>query len=104
MVQPGDWYDHFRRRGNELTENFVYLKATDFNSIYIGKKKTMKLKEQEKLLCWIDRVCQPRQAFPGNAAQQTVEAIENAQQSCRGMIVLLSWNYFLELQCIFEWV
>eukprot|EP00746_Dinoflagellata_sp_MGD_P038462 gnl/MRDRNA2_/MRDRNA2_192522_c0_seq1.p1 gnl/MRDRNA2_/MRDRNA2_192522_c0~~gnl/MRDRNA2_/MRDRNA2_192522_c0_seq1.p1 ORF type:complete len:366 (+),score=68.04 gnl/MRDRNA2_/MRDRNA2_192522_c0_seq1:70-1098(+) len=104
-VQPRDWYDYFRRR-NQTTESFTYLKAADFNTIYIAKKKLMKTRNenQERQLCWIDRVCQPREgSIPGSAKTATVEVIEFAQQHCRGMVVLLSWNYFRELQCIFEW-
>lgn len=104
-VQPKDWHDYFRKRGVDMTTAFSYLKATDFNTIYIAKKKAMK-PSQERPLCWIERVCQPKEgSMPSsmNGSRQTVEAIEFAQQRCRGMVVLLSWNYFRELQCIFEW-
>lgn len=56
--------------------------------------------EWTAISCWLDKVC----VDPGAVGSRPApEGIERIVQRADQLIVLLSWNYFSRLWCLFEW-
>lgn len=93
---PDDWYSIFRK--GESIESYHYLKAQELNNIYLTKRSKQK---DNEFFCWVDKVCIPQ--HDPILRSKCVNLIEDFLQRCDGMIVLMSWNYFSRLWCIYEW-
>jgi hypothetical protein len=64
---------------------------------YLGKDpKTW----QEEVTFWIDKTCIPQEHA---LMPKCINLIESFIRRCDGMTVLLSWQYFDRLWCVYEW-
>mmetsp|Transcript_129054 Transcript_129054/g.252724 ORF Transcript_129054/g.252724 Transcript_129054/m.252724 type:complete len:374 (+) Transcript_129054:2-1123(+) len=54
----------------------------------------------EDVTFWIDKCCIPQRH---TLTVQCVKLIEDFLQRCDGMIVVLTWEYFSRLWCVYEW-
>jgi hypothetical protein len=83
--------------------NYSKAKASELQQA--GRKVAAEMfgseSEWDKVTCWIDKVCIPQ----NDEAKKRlcVEHIEDFLRLSDGLIVLLSWNYFERLWCLYEW-
>lgn len=54
-----------------------------------------------KAMLWVDKACIPQS--DKEKKDLCVKLIEQFMQLSRGFIVILSWNYFTRLWCVYEW-
>jgi hypothetical protein len=83
--------------------NYSKAKASELQQA--GRKVASEMfgteSEWDKVTCWIDKVCIPQ--HDEAKKKQCVEHIEDFVRLSDGLIVLLSWNYFERLWCLYEW-
>lgn len=62
---------------------------------------TLNRRDMNQIIVWIDKCCVPQTNQEAKAI--CISLIEGFLTNCSGMIVLLSWNYFTRLWCVYEW-
>lgn len=106
---PCDWDDHFVR-GDEKTRAYEYKKVLQLNStlkliqrqeINGCPQSSEKTVRWEDLICWVDKACIPQD--DAEAKMASISLIEEFIKQSNGLIVLLAWNYFSRLWCVYEW-
>jgi hypothetical protein len=108
-LPPTEWDDHFLRGNSTAVSNtYEYKKAQQLNNtMQLIRKQRIQRGENddsfkwENFVCWVDKACIPQ--ADKEARQNCILLIEDFVKLCDGLIVMLSWNYFTRLWCVYEW-
>jgi hypothetical protein len=90
---PTDWHD-------VMGQNCLYadVKATELATV--AKDLVGPTQRWQEVTFWIDKCCIP-QRHP--LMNECVALLEDFIQMSDGMVVLLTWQYFSRLWCVYEW-
>lgn len=91
---PTNWHDVMGSR-----TSYAVMKATElhFTAMEIAAEDGCNL---EDVTFWIDKCCIPQMH---SLKGLCISMIEGFLKRCDGMIVLLTWEYFERLWCVYEW-
>lgn len=93
---PDDWAEY-------MGQNCSYgdVKTTELATVSRDLGENLGVDDwKEEITYWIDKTCIPQQH---SLLMVCVNLIEEFLQKCDGMVVLLSWQYFERLWCVYEW-
>merc|ERR1712046_438559 len=78
---------------------YAEMKATELQRAVVDLEEGAQ-KDEFIVTFWIDKCCIPQQH---DLMTLGVSLIEEFVERCEGMIVVLTWQYFERLWCVFEW-
>lgn len=92
--QPENWHEVM---GSKCS--YAELKGTE---LYAEAMEIAEVEERDHkdITFWIDKCCIPQQH---SMMPFCIGLIEDFLDRCKGMIVVLSWQYFERLWCVYEW-